>query len=61
MMKYTSINDFVNNCNLFTAEEKQEIIKEAVALNVNVLDYIDFEIDSLKQVKQEFKNQINLI
>ena len=61
MMKYTSIKDFINNCNLFTAEEKQEIIKEAVTLNVNVLDYIDFEIDSLKQIKQEFKNQINLI
>lgn len=61
MLEYTSINDFINNCNLFTSKEKQEIIKEAIALEVNVLDYINFEIDSLKQVKQEFKNQINLI
>ena len=61
MLEYTSINDFINNCNLFTSKEKQEIIKEAVTLEVNVLDYIDFEINSLKQVKQEFKNQINLI
>ena len=24
MMEYTSINDFINNCNLFTSKEKQE-------------------------------------
>ena len=59
--EYTSIKDFLNNCSLFTIEEKRDVIKEGRMLGVDILSYINFEVSSIKQVQQDFKNQIHLI
>lgn len=61
MIEYVSIKDFLNNCSLFTIEEKKDIITEGRILGIDILSYINFEVNSLKQVQQEFKNQIHLI
>lgn len=59
--EYVSIKDFLNNCSLFTIEEKRAIITEGRMLEVDILSYINFEVSSIKQVQQDFKNQIHLI
>lgn len=59
--EYASIKDFLNNCSLFTIEEKRAIITEGRMLEVDILSYINFEVSSIKQVQQDFKNQIHLI
>lgn len=61
MTEYTSIKEFLDSCSLFTIEEKRDIIKEGRMLEVDVLSYINFEVNSLKQVQREFKNQMYLV
>lgn len=61
MTEYTSIKEFLDSCSLFTIEEKRDIIKEGRMLEVDVLRYINFEVNSLKQVQREFKNQMYLV
>lgn len=57
-MEYISIEEFKRQCNIFTIEEKEDIIKEAILLNVNVMDYINFEVESYIDLKNKFKNEL---
>ena len=60
-MKYRSIESFMSECTMFTHEEKKEIINDAKILEVDIIDYINFEVESLISNKKEFKNGINSV
>lgn len=62
---YTTIKQFKECQALLNDSEVEELINEALIMNNNynikIMDYINFEIDSINNVNREFNNQKNLI
>lgn len=58
---YNSINDFMNQCILFSDSEKKEIIKEATDMEIDVLDYINFNVAEYKKLRALQNNQKSLV
>lgn len=60
-MNYKSVESFMSECIMFTHEEKKEIINDAKILEVDIIDYINFEVESLMSSKKAFENGINSV
>lgn len=60
-MNYKSVESFMCECTIFTHEEKKEIISEAEFLEIDVIDYINYEVESYISYKKEFKNMMGNI
>ncbi len=61
MQKYKTEESFLKECSLFTEKEKEEIIEEAKFLEIESLEYINFEVEQLLAHRRHFSSQMNLV